>query len=89
MKDNLKMSTCRCGKHTGDLVITRKYFEEIIELQMERARKQAIADVIHMLRVQQNTWWHETLSTQSSPKFHELEQLENLIKGIENLCQMK
>lgn len=89
MKENLKMSTCRCGKHNGDLVITRKYFEEIIELQMERARKDAIADVIHMLEVQQNTWWHETLSTQSSPKFHELEQLEKLIEGIKNLCQMK
>ena len=89
MRENWQMSKCLCEKHTGDLVITRKYFEEVIEMQMERARKQAIADVIHMLEVQQNTWWHETLSTQSSPKFHELEQLEKLIEGIKNLCQMK
>jgi hypothetical protein len=62
------MTTCKCRENDKDnLVMTRKYLEDLGEYRARLARKDAIEEVVALIQTHQSLWFSQSLNIGSGP----------------------
>lgn len=58
----LVMTTCKCRENINNLVMTRNYFNDMLETKIKQGRTQAINEVLELLQTHQNLWFSQSLN---------------------------
>ena len=68
LSETLVMTTCKCRENDKDnLVMTRKYLENLGEYKATLARKDGIEEVIALIQTHQSLWFSQSLNIGSGP----------------------
>lgn len=91
MRKPLAMTTCRCDKNDGDLVITREYLDKLIAYNQLKTRTEVLDLVIDLLNTKRKIWFHQSLTAGTATFWqNKVKTTEQLLNEIEEMkCQVQ
>ena len=89
LNETLVMTTCKCREGSKQLVMSRKYFDEILAMRSERAKFNTLDEVIRLLDTHREQWFHQSLTAGSATFWNnKVTTVQQLINEIEEMkCQ--
>lgn len=79
------MTTCRCDKHPGDVVVTKKFLQELQGYQEVSARNKTYDEIINHLKVKQDVYFAQSLIGGATYFTHKVRTIGDLIKELEDM----
>ncbi len=85
MRETLPMTTCRCDKHPGDVIVTKKFLEELQGFIEVATKTKTYNMIIQHLEVKKDIYFSQSLIGGATYFTHKVRTIEDIIKELEEM----
>jgi len=85
MRESLPMTTCRCDKHPGDVVVSKKFLQELQGFKEVETRTKTYDMIIQHLEVKRDIYFSQSLIGGATYFAHKVRTIEDIIKELEDM----